>query len=227
LAEVVTLYGGAAAPLSISLFVATCAYPCEPTNRHSVCDAMAALLEAHGAQVSMQYHLGFRRYGAWRHMTPRKRDGIFDGAAYRLLSRRLAAIELGFLRSYRPADRSLGAVHEAFGRYLTAGNERLGRFRRSNPTAENVAHLVWRESRPVLHLAYAIRAELDRQELSVWDWPLLAATRTTAPAETSEQRLIRMVATAATWQTALRSNPLGAAALSAQISAEEQITVRL
>ncbi len=227
MAEIVRLYGGALAPLSIGLFVATCAYPAELATREKVGNAIAALLEAHGANVSLQYHPGFRRYGAWRRMTAGTRNRILDLAAYRLLSRRIAAVELSFLRDYRPTEKPLKVIHEEFGRYLAAGNDRLSRYRRTNPTAENVARLVWRESRPVLHLAYSIRHELDRLDLSVWDWPLLSAMCTATPTETPHERLTRMVASAAGWQAALRSKPSAAAAARAPIRAEEQITIRL
>lgn len=198
------------AGLSIALFVAICTYP--PPRGYlasgRVWSAFIALLEARGHAVWLAPHpmLKIRRID-WT-MTPARRDQILSATAYRLLSRRLAAIRLGFLMAHRPAGRTLDDVLAAHGGVIAAGRRVAGRYVPKQEVFEadpaNVHRLVWRESRPVLHLAYVVQQELDRAHLNVWDWPALALM------EGQQERIRRMVTSAEIWRRALQQPTLGA-----------------
>lgn len=153
-------------------------------------------------------------------MTKARRDQIFNATAYRLLSRRIAFIELGFRLAFRPATTSRESVRVGFGRVLAAGSRVAGRYERTNPTADNVRR-VEREARPVMHLACAIKAELDREGLTAWDWPTLALM------EGAQERIRRMVAAAEVWRTALQRPALGALDDAGTVRDAAQIRVTL
>ncbi len=209
--------------LSIASFVATCAYPppSESEAAKRAWFAFIALLEARGHRVTLASHPGFQiRRRGWCTMTKARRNQIFDTTAYRLLSRRIAFIELRFRLAFRPATMSRERVRGDFGRVLAAGSRVAGRYERTNPTADNVRRIE-REARPVMHLAYAIKAELDREELTAWDWPALALM------EGAQERIRRMVAAAEVWRTALQRPALGALDDAGTVDAAEQIRVML
>lgn len=234
MAEVVRLFNTneGEAILSIAVFIAVCAYPQDESRRAEVMRAFIAFLETGGFQVWTAPHPMIRRRSQPRYrgavMSPQRRDNIIRRAAYTLLSRRLAAIHLGVFRSYRPKGLTIEKTDRAFGcGYLAAGNARLGMYRRSaeafgslSDPSKNVARLVWRESRPVLHLAYALRSELDRCGLAPWDWPFLAGQPD--PCE----RVARLVRAADVWARALNGIPLGGRA-GGTVQPSEQIMVTL
>jgi len=215
------LYGGDAAPLSIGRMVAVCAFPDSEAAQERVWNAFAALLESHGARVSLTTRGGLAvRRAAWRDMTAAARDATLGRVAHRLLARRLRAVELVVLRTWRPPGLTAGRINAAMAEQNAEGSRRAGIYVRAPPrgaeairtAARNVDQLVWRESRPVLHLAYAIRAELDRLRLTPWDWPLLAAELVGGrKAESVDARLRRMVRAAQVWQRAFAAAPVGAA----------------
>ncbi len=214
--------------MSIAGFVSVCAFPPprESEARERTMFAFAALLEAQGHTVSLAPHPAFTvRRRAWTAMTQARRNEIFDKAAYRLLSSRLAATPLSLLLSYRPATHSVDDVLAARGRVIAAGRRVAGRFRPKDddyePDPANVRRLVWRATRPVLHLAYAIKAELDRADLTAWDWPALALM------EGQQERIRRMVTAAETWRIALQRPPVGARDNAGCVRDAEQLRVTL
>jgi hypothetical protein len=242
--ERVQLYGGDLAPLSIGILVSVCAYPKEHARRVKAMHAFCALLERHNIHVSDGHRplTNGRAARRWKVMSDAAMTDALDGVAYRLLTRRFAAIQVGFLRGYRPAGVTVEAVHVAFHEStLRPGNDALGTYRRnaahdecSNAEARDrqIASTVGRdvvsESRPVLHLAYVIRSELERANLSVWDWPLLAATLDGAAPEGPDLRLARMVEAARYWQQALCCPAQnGARVVAAGVKSSEQISVSL
>jgi hypothetical protein len=214
--------------LSIAAFVTTCAFPPprEAKAGERTMSAFFALLEARGHTVSLAPHPAFTvRRRAWTAMTKERRNEILDKAAYRLLSRRLAAVPLSFLLSSRPETLSVDDVLAARGRVIAAGRRVAGRYVPKDdeyePDPANVRRDVWKATRPVLHLAYAIKAELDGAELTAWDWPALALM------EGQQERIRRMVAAAETWRTALQRPHLGARDAAGCVEDAEQLRLTL
>lgn len=207
MAECVEVYGGEAAPLSFGVLAGVCAFPTSAEAQRKAFCAMASILENQGAVVREFTHGGVLvRRAAWRDMSPAARDQIVDRVAHRLVMRRLPAVDLLLLRGLRPAGMTMGDLLASRAHGLRRVSERLGRYRRGfgDASARNVEQLVWRESWPVLHVAAALKAELERLDLSAWDWPLLGfevvGGRTRDPAE----RLRHVVADAARLGAAFR-----------------------
>lgn len=209
--------------LSIAAFVTACAYPPsrEAESAERAWDAFISLLEARGHSVSMSTHPMLRiRRRQWASMTKARRDQLIKATAYRIVSRRLPMIELGVLLAFRADGTKREAVQASYGRILAAGSRVAGQFERTHPTPDNV-RAVQRETRPVLHLACAIKAELDRDGLTAWDWPALAL------AEGQQERIQRMVSAAETWRIAFQRPPLGAGDDSETVLGVEQMRVLL
>lgn len=195
--ETVTLYGSneGEACLSLAIIVAVTVFPHDLRRRNELMDAFAAWLVTRGCEVVQQPHpmLKIRRR-AWLNMSKAKILHVLGQSAYLLRRRRLAAVELSFFRQYRPAGRSLNDVHNQFHK------NRWGRS--TSNSANNVRILVWSQSKSVLHIAYALKIELEYADISAWNWPLLCVSN---PVE----RLARLVKNAENWRLALQRPPLG------------------
>ncbi len=193
------------AALSIAALVCATAYPppAEQAAAEQAWGAFIHLLEAAtGARVALAPHPALRiRRACWR-MSALRRAELIEVAAWRLQARRFPALALPvLLDSAARCGRSRDAVFASRGLYLAAGRAVAGRFPpgAQRPSADNVRRLVWRGALPVLHLAAAIRAELDALGLSAWDWPELALR------PGARERLARMARHAETWRRAYAS----------------------
>jgi hypothetical protein len=190
------------ARLSIAVLICACAWPPIGTKPQLAAfdRAMAAFIagieRVNGVRVSWHsraYGI-FPRRRAWREMTPEKGDKLIQLTGHRLMMRRFPAIELRLRMSRRPEGQGVTQTLEGFARILAARAERAEFYRRASAitdgTAKNISRDIWRESRPVLHLAYALQEAFFAADVSPWEWPALAC------APDPQARLRRLVAEA-------------------------------
>jgi len=216
------------ARLSIAVLICACAWPPIGTKAQSALfdRAMAAFIagieRANGVRVSWRtraYGIAPRR-PAWREMTPENGGKLIQLTGHRLMMRRFPALELRECMMLRPEGQSVTDTKSQFGRILAARAARFEFYRRGHAVTEsmakNIDRDVWRESRPVLHLAFALQRSFIAAEVSPWEWPALAA------AANPQARLRRLVADA---ENARRISEGGGAGFS--IRPAEQLRIEL
>ncbi len=215
------------ARLSIAVLICACAWPPIGTKAKSAAfdRAMAAFIagieRANGVRVSMQSRAGRPIRGeAWRNMTRENGAKLIQLTGHRLMMRRFPAIELRLRLMLGPEGQRVTDTKNQFGRILAARAEQAEFYRRGNVVTESMARNthwnVWRESRPVLHLAHALQEAFFAADVSPWNWPALAC------APDPQARLRRLVAEA---ETAQRLFQGGGAGFS--IRPAEQLRIKL
>jgi hypothetical protein len=191
------------ARLSIAVLICACAWPPIGTKAKSAAFdlVMAAFIgEIERVNSVRVFHPHRRSYvmavwrPAWRKIRPEKGDKLIQLTGHRLMMRRFAALELRLRMMLRPEGKGVKETMEGFALILAARAEQAEFYRRTSAitdsTAKNIDRDIWRESRPVLHLAHALQEAFFAADVSPWDWPALAC------APDPQARLRRLVAEA-------------------------------
>lgn len=178
-----------AAMLGIAMFVATVAFPEDLAKRTRVAEAARAF----ALQVAKLRRPALKIQVKFLAPSSRALSQQIQQAGDRLALRRFRACEMAMhrmlggkrltfkikratgrlvepLRVERMTTMQLAAeMAETMKRDATAAK----RYLRTATSAGTALKHVWRESEPVLHLAFALRSELEERKIEPWRWPAL------------------------------------------------------
>lgn len=172
----------ASARLGIAAFIATVAYPKSIAKRDEVLCACKAFMVQYTGRRRPQMSLPAGLLTFPTHKIERE----FRLVGLRLATRRFLAVDIAIERAWGSRwtieiDKRSGRIrkiqtHRKSPTELnddTAKRLRAAKglpYNRTLSTAHNVLKSVWSESRPVLHLAWALSGAMQRAGKSAWDW---------------------------------------------------------